>query len=61
VPDRARPPFDVEELERIATALGQRVKDGSMPPGDAYWWTRIIYRAARDAGALNDAEHERDL
>jgi hypothetical protein len=31
-----------EEFECLANALVQRLREGSMPPDDAYWWTRAL-------------------
>jgi len=34
--------FGFDEFQSLSTALVQRLKDGSMPPDDAYWWTRSL-------------------
>jgi hypothetical protein len=34
--------LEPEEFLYMATALVQRLKEGSMPPDDAYWWTRAL-------------------
>jgi hypothetical protein len=31
-----------EEFQCLANALVQRLREGSMPPDDAYWWTRAL-------------------
>ena len=31
-----------EEFECLANSLVQRLKDGSLPPNDAYWWTQVL-------------------
>ena len=31
-----------EEFECLSNALVQRLREGSMPPDDAYWWTRAL-------------------
>ena len=33
---------DFDEFQCLATALCQRLKEGSMPPDDAYWWARTL-------------------
>jgi hypothetical protein len=48
-PPVARPPFEREELASTATALVQRLREGSLPPDDAYWWGRIVGHEARSA------------
>lgn len=39
--------WHVMEAETIALALALLLKDGSVPPQDAYWWTRIVCVAFR--------------
>jgi hypothetical protein len=34
--------FEFDEFQSLATALVQRLKEGSLPPDDAYWWTRAL-------------------
>ena len=34
--------FEFDEFQSLSTALIQRLRDGSMPPDDAYWWTRAL-------------------
>jgi hypothetical protein len=34
--------FEFDEFQSLSMALVQRLKDGSMPPDDAYWWTRAL-------------------
>ena len=34
--------FEFDEFRTLATALVQRLKEGSMPPDDAYWWARSL-------------------
>jgi hypothetical protein len=34
--------FEFEEFQSLSTALVQRLKEGSLPPDDAYWWTRTL-------------------
>lgn len=38
-------PIDRDEAEEVALALAVRVREGSMPPDDAYWWARIVYQS----------------
>lgn len=39
--------MDAMEVERIAFALAQRLREGSLPPDDAYAWTRYVAEALR--------------
>ena len=32
--------FEFDEFRSLSAALVQRLKEGSMPPDDAYWWAR---------------------
>ena len=34
--------FEFDEFRTMATALVQRLREGSMPPDDAYWWARSL-------------------
>jgi hypothetical protein len=34
--------FEFDEFQSLSTALVQRLKEGSMPPDDAYWWARSL-------------------
>ena len=34
--------FEPDEFQYMALALVQRLREGSMPPDDAYWWTRAL-------------------
>ena len=34
--------FEFDEFRTLSTALVQRLKEGSMPPDDAYWWARSL-------------------
>jgi hypothetical protein len=34
--------FEFDEFRSLTTALVQRLKEGSMPPDDAYWWARTL-------------------
>lgn len=34
--------FEFDEFQSLSTALVQRLREGSMPPDDAYWWTRTL-------------------
>ena len=34
--------FEFDEFRTLSAALVQRLKDGSMPPDDAYWWARAL-------------------
>lgn len=34
--------FEFDEFQSLATALVQRLKEGSLPPDDAYWWARSL-------------------
>jgi hypothetical protein len=34
--------FEFDEFRSLSAALVQRLKDGSMPPDDAYWWARVL-------------------
>jgi hypothetical protein len=38
-----------EEFDRLCDSLRLRLLEGTMPPDDAYWWTRIV---ASDSAAL---------
>ena len=45
VDDPQRPPvapLETDEFQYLATALVQRLREGSMPPDDAYWWARAL-------------------
>jgi hypothetical protein len=34
--------FEFDEFRSLSTALVQRLREGSMPPDDAYWWARAL-------------------
>ena len=34
--------FEFDEFQSLSTALVQRLKEGSLPPDDAYWWARSL-------------------
>jgi hypothetical protein len=34
--------FEFDEFQSLSMALVQRLKEGSMPPDDAYWWARSL-------------------
>jgi len=34
--------FEFDEFRSLSAALVQRLKEGSMPPDDAYWWARVL-------------------
>jgi hypothetical protein len=34
--------FEFDEFQSLSMALVQRLREGSMPPDDAYWWTRAL-------------------
>jgi hypothetical protein len=34
--------FEFDEFRTLSMALVQRLKEGSMPPDDAYWWARSL-------------------
>jgi len=34
--------FEFDEFQSLSNALVQRLKEGSMPPDDAYWWARAL-------------------
>ena len=34
--------FEFDEFQSLSQALVQRLKEGSMPPDDAYWWARAL-------------------
>ena len=34
--------FEFDEFQSLAGALVLRLKEGSLPPDDAYWWTRTL-------------------
>ena len=34
--------FEFDEFQTLSTALVQRLREGSMPPDDAYWWARSL-------------------
>ena len=34
--------FEFDEFRSLSTSLVQRLKEGSMPPDDAYWWARAL-------------------
>jgi hypothetical protein len=34
--------FEFDEFQSLSTALVQRLREGSMPPDDAYWWARSL-------------------
>jgi hypothetical protein len=42
VPRHHALPFEFDEFQSLSTALVQRLREGSMPPDDAYWWTRAL-------------------
>jgi len=35
------------EFEVVSEAFSRRLREGSVPPDDAYWWTRVIVEEAR--------------
>jgi hypothetical protein len=37
------------EFDRLCDVLRERLLGGSMPPDDAYWWTRIAIQEAAGA------------
>lgn len=34
--------FEFDEFQSLSKALVQRLREGSMPPDDAYWWARSL-------------------
>jgi hypothetical protein len=34
--------FEPDEFQYMALALVQRLRERSIPPDDAYWWTRAL-------------------
>jgi len=34
--------FEFDEFQSLSAALVQRLREGSMPPDDAYWWARAL-------------------
>ena len=36
------PPLAEEEFDAVSQLICLRIQDGSMPPDDAYWWTRVL-------------------
>jgi hypothetical protein len=34
--------FEFDEFQSLSAALVQRLREGSLPPDDAYWWTRAL-------------------
>ena len=47
--------FEFDEFQSLSSALIQRLREGSMPPDDAYWWTRALCAEAylrEDLGEL---------
>jgi hypothetical protein len=34
------------ESEALCHALGEHLLNGTLPPDDAYWWTRIVVEEA---------------
>ena len=42
VPRRQSLSFEFDEFQSLSTALVQRLREGSLPPDDAYWWTRAL-------------------
>jgi hypothetical protein len=38
----------LSEHEVLADTICARLRDGSLPPDEAYWWTRILVEAAID-------------
>lgn len=34
--------FEFDEFQSLSMALVQRLREGSMPPDDAYWWARVL-------------------
>lgn len=48
-------PIDEEEAVEVAQALVVRVTEGSIPPDDAYWWTRIVCRSFEPLIEVKDA------
>lgn len=48
-------PFQWEELEKMTNAFIQRLREGSLPPDDTFWWTRILYAEAKSLGLIPDA------
>jgi hypothetical protein len=39
--------FEWDEFVTIATVFAQRLRAGSLPPDDAYAWTRVLCADAR--------------
>lgn len=43
---RELPPFAEEEFDAVCRSICRRIKEGSIPPDDAYWWTRVLFADA---------------
>ncbi len=39
---RALPPFAEEEYAAVCKSICERIRQGTLPPDDAYWWTRAL-------------------
>ncbi len=39
---RALPPFAEEEYDVVSRSICDRIRAGTLPPDDAYWWTRAL-------------------
>lgn len=39
---RALPPFAEEEYDVVSRSICDRIRAGTLPPDDAYWWTRVL-------------------
>jgi hypothetical protein len=50
------PPLAEEEFEAISNLICLRIQDGTMPPDDAYWWTRVLVADAVCALMWGDAD-----
>jgi hypothetical protein len=47
--------FQADEAMAMSKAVVRRIKEGSIPPDDAYWWTRILV-AEYESMECNDAD-----
>jgi len=54
------PPLAEEEYEAVAESICRRIQDGTMPPDDAYWWTRVLFADAVCTMMRQDDRSARD-
>ncbi len=61
---RALPPFAEEEYDVVSRSICDRIRAGTLPPDDAYWWTRVLIAdavCATRCGENGEAERHTGL